>query len=458
MDYTEIQKEFNTVIKNSQGNIEDPQTNDLFKDWLQAKSKFIHAFGEALTYTFPSKVSFEMSKKDQNRMIEDFIADLEGFLKYSDLIDFLYKFKSDFFSNSISENYKYNDEIIPAGTKLIKSFKYFIKDPYDLSFWQDKASRIIQMNKVSGLLTISVHPLDFLSLSENNHKWRSCHALDGEYRAGNLSYMTDTTTAICYLWNGQEEKLEYFSKPWNSKKWRMLLYVSENWDMVFAGRQYPFSSTTALEFIRTNLFPAIGLGQFSAFSDKDVDAIGELRLRKKYIPTGTGELAPLMEIVDDYHSEYCEPLHFNDVLRSSSYKPQYSFKEYLSFNNVPRISLDAIPHFQVGSFVSCLKCNCNEITNSEYMVCDNCIDDSERYHCACCNASTLCFEDFIYLEYYDEYVCKDCFETEVIRCDNCDEYFYLTDCSYIEDDDIYLCSICKEENELWLEEQKLNRR
>ena len=28
---------------------------------------------------------------------------------------------------------------------------------------------------------------DYLSLSENAFNWRSCHALDGEYRAGNLS-------------------------------------------------------------------------------------------------------------------------------------------------------------------------------------------------------------------------------------------------------------------------------
>ena len=43
---------------------------------------------------------------------------------------------------------------------------------------------------MEGYLYLSIHPLDYLSISETNHGWRSCHALDGEYRNGNLSYLT----------------------------------------------------------------------------------------------------------------------------------------------------------------------------------------------------------------------------------------------------------------------------
>ena len=47
---------------------------------------------------------------------------------------------------------------------------------------------ILQDVKVSGDLVLSVHPLDYLSISDNNHNWYSCHSLDGEYGAGNLGY------------------------------------------------------------------------------------------------------------------------------------------------------------------------------------------------------------------------------------------------------------------------------
>ena len=115
-----------------------------------------------------------------------------------------------------------------------------------------------------------VHPLDFLSTSENTHNWRSCHALDGEYRSGNLSHMVDHSTVICYLKSGREEKLPNFPPDvlWNSKKWRVLFYMADRWDMVFAGRQYPFSTETGLDYVKNKVFPKANLGLFSSWLDK----------------------------------------------------------------------------------------------------------------------------------------------------------------------------------------------
>ena len=88
-----------------------------------------------------------------------------------------------------------------------------------------------------------MHPLDFLSLSENNSNWRSCHALDGDYRAGNLNYMADDVTIVAYIKSSSgDEKLREFPKsvPWNNKKWRALLFINE--DVCYLGRQYPFAA------------------------------------------------------------------------------------------------------------------------------------------------------------------------------------------------------------------------
>lgn len=44
---------------------------------------------------------------------------------------------------------------------------------------------------------LSVHPCDFLEMSNKDSEWRSCHRLDdGEYQSGCLSYMTDSTSMI----------------------------------------------------------------------------------------------------------------------------------------------------------------------------------------------------------------------------------------------------------------------
>ena len=127
---------------------------------------------------------------------------------------------------------------VKLGMKLVKAFKFFEQDKVTLETIQNEASRLIQEDKIEGKLRVSVHPLDFLSASENTYNWRSCHALDGEYRAGNLSYMCDRSTVMVYLCTEDKKKLPRFpaSVPWYSKKWRMLLHFSDNWDMIFAGR------------------------------------------------------------------------------------------------------------------------------------------------------------------------------------------------------------------------------
>ena len=126
----------------------------------------------------------------------------------------------------------------------MKALKFFIDNEGALRHYQDRISNIIQANSFSGILCLSIHPLDYLSSSENMSNWRSCHALDGEYAAGNLSYMTDPSTIICYLKSNDENDviLPMFPPdvPWNSKKWRCLLHFSDDKDMMFMSKHYPF--------------------------------------------------------------------------------------------------------------------------------------------------------------------------------------------------------------------------
>ena len=67
--------------------------------------------------------------------------------------------------------------------------------------------------------------------------------------------MMDSSTIICYLRSEKDEKLPFFPKdiPWNSKKWRVWLYFSELRDMMFAGRQYPFSSDRGINYVKDNI-------------------------------------------------------------------------------------------------------------------------------------------------------------------------------------------------------------
>jgi hypothetical protein len=55
--------------------------------------------------------------------------------------------------------------------KLAKAFKFFTDSKTVLYDLQNRASQIIQEDKVEGTLCLSVHPLDFLSSSMNTYNW-----------------------------------------------------------------------------------------------------------------------------------------------------------------------------------------------------------------------------------------------------------------------------------------------
>ena len=254
-DIDEIKEQFRAVIAESQG-ITDPKVDNLFQEWEKNKVDFIAMFGGKLIWQYPEKLTFSLDKKIREERIDDMINHISAVYRNGQICDFIDDNRNDFFRNQLSHDYSLADKKVPKGTKIIKAFKFFEQNKETLRLIQDYASRIIQEDKIEGYFCISVHPLDYLSSSQNSYNWRSCHSLDGEYRAGNLSYMGDASTVVCYIRGEHEERIPLFPFPWNSKKWRMLLHFSEQRDFVFAGRQYPFSSGGVLDFIHVAYRPS----------------------------------------------------------------------------------------------------------------------------------------------------------------------------------------------------------
>ena len=325
--------------------------------WFEAKRDFIEAWNGQMIFEVPGKITFELSQKDKDSRLDDFINSVSITYDNDTLAEFLEDNRTGFFQNKVVRSW-YNKDTgidIPEGMKLIKAFKYFETDEVALKDLQTQASMIIQEDKIEGVLCFSVHPLDFLSSSENTYKWRSCHALDGEYRAGNLSYMVDKATIMCYLRGVENAKLPNFpsSVLWNSKKWRMLLFFSEKWDVLFAGRQYPFFSRSALDIVMNNILSST-LGGYGAWSQWHDDQISTYDYKDNNNRDGgylmwpyiciANELYRLDSIVKDgKHS-----LQFNDVLRSSCYKPYFCFKYYRTIGEMPVVN--------IGGAVPCLRC------------------------------------------------------------------------------------------------------
>lgn len=368
----EITEKVNSVLRYSQ-DIEEIDATQLIQQWHEAKQDIIDNYFNGQYILNLGQVEVELTEDIKEKKVDTFLKYVEDhYSQYRGLLYLIDANKNNFFSNILIENFYYNGTQVPSGMKLTKAFKFFIDDSEDLYTIQTEASKIIQEDKLKGELCFSVHPLDYLSSSETTYKWRSCHALDGDFRAGNLSYMLDSSTIVCYIKGEDNAKLPRFpsSVLWNSKKWRMLLFISDDGTMVFAGRQYPFFSKPLLDKIRYEFlfachqYPVYTWSQWHnrQFNFSDFSQGNGVESDDFYFPPYApinGSLYKLKDIVIDGSK-----LHFNDVLYSSVYKPYYMYNSYAGTNEPLK--------FYMGHQVICPCCGKELLRDSERMVCDNC--------------------------------------------------------------------------------------
>ena len=464
MEINKIKEDFIKVIEYSQGIIE-PKVDKLFSTWEDKKSDIIKAFGGSLIYEVPEKITFELSEEGQSDRIQSFI-DYCWSMNLEDLGEFVEYQRDGFFKNVCNKDYA----DIKKGTRLIKAFKHFIEDPKVLNEMQSKASMIIQENKVEGTLCFSVHPLDYLSLSESTYNWRSCHALDGEYRAGNLSYMMDNSTIVCYLRGEDKVKLPRFpdSVPWYSKKWRVLLYLSNDWKMIFAGKQYPFSTRDGMDMIIEKFFNADPKGgyrkpkkddgyrfvpsyegaKWSKWSDYKIDKMERdgicFDFDDRYIPLANG-LVSLYDLVKNGAGSK----QYNDVLYSSCYDPMYTYLTEAGWWNDGRYALARKnnTYFDIGGYTYCLRCGKAEVMNAgeATMMCYDCEKEFGNSTNGCFTFCHHCgrrieTDNAYWME--EEYYCEECFDELGEKCDECNDYYLRENLHYIESEDRYLCDWC----------------
>lgn len=116
-----------------------------------------------------------------------------------------------------------------------------LADIFDLPGWEDFRichSQILNQKDLGGNLTISIHPLDYMTMSDNTYGWESCMSWDreGSYRQGTVEMMNSKSVVIAYL--SGDEKMIIGDDYWNSKKWRQLFVVDHN--IIASVKDYPY--------------------------------------------------------------------------------------------------------------------------------------------------------------------------------------------------------------------------
>lgn len=460
-----LKEQVRAVLEYSQPGLDNANIEQLIADWAKNKQHIYQSmFKNKWIYEHPEKVCFHLDPVAKELRYGSFLEDIMNlmsigwehpFMKYLSNISSL-----EFYTNVLSNDYYIDtDKKIQKGTKIIKSFKYFIEMPDLLFELQNRASALLQEDKIEGYLCFSIHPLDFLSSSENNYNWRSCHALDGEYRAGTLSYMTDASTIVVYLRSEDEVVLPRFpqSVPWNNKKWRCLIHFNTG-DKIcaaIAGRQYPFFSSNALDIVRDimiNMLPKYRFQTNTDWSHWHNDFVTNFHYAEHSDEDPCEDLCDFKNIVLGnriyglYDIVKTPPgaRHFNDLLCSSVYvQPYYMFKKYVAYNTEIK--------FEIGNPVMCLRCGEHLIADNDTMMCGHCeaeYGNSDNYDsfpvCDCCG-SRFPYEEGYWVD--DYHICEHCYNNETWTCPVCGELRFTTNRHFNETEEIFMCGDCADERE-----------
>ena len=98
-------------------------------------------------------------------------------------------------------------------------------------------SRILNQKKLEGTLCLSIHPMDYMTMSDNASRWTSCMSWKdaGGYRMGTVEMMNSPMVIVAYL---KSENSTWYN--WNDKHWRSLFIATP--DIITSIKGYPYQS------------------------------------------------------------------------------------------------------------------------------------------------------------------------------------------------------------------------
>ena len=291
--------------------------------------------------------------------------------------------------------------------------------------------------KIKRHTVISLHPLDYLTMSFGN-SWASCHTIDkqnrrgmpnayeGQYSSGTMSYMLDSSSIVFYTVDKTYNGTEYYTQP---KINRQMFHWGE--DKLVQGRLYPQSCDSSPE---------------------------------EYTPY-RNIMQQIMSIIFDFPNLWsCHKGARNASEYIISQGTHYTDYEYIDNCVLSRIKgIENENTFVVGARPICIECgdrhdteeniSCCAASKQECYHCGRVIDEEDGYwiddrfycnDCVCTCArcgSAYAVSDTTYVSGYGD-VCDDCLDDYFVQCEECGEYVAVDEATYIESEREYYCNDC----------------
>lgn len=360
---------------------------------------------------------------------------------------------------------------IKEETSNSSSFKFNWEKAYkEFDEFRIKLSMIMNDKFISGNLCFSIHPLDFMTMSDNNYDWSSCMSWrkQGCYHLGTVEMMNSNNVICCYL-EGKEPfffdepnneeiakaiQQDEYSKDlntWNNKKWRTLCYINKN--IIMCGKSYPYQnddlSKKVIEIVRQLAGDNVSWSyDFGPELYKDMRHIYSgiaIDNNKRWI---RNKNTIKHNIIWDTKAMY------NDMLNDYSYR-YWCYRNKVKHNIV----------YSVSGKAPCLCCGAevpvwadeedyNErYLNVESVVCTSCIKTCD-----------FCENDYNHIRYYTlEYpdgrrvqLCENCFRNAYRICPGCGEPYLIDLRCTDEKRSVYYAELEKGETSIYYDAPKIS--
>lgn len=320
-----------------------------FSKFETNKARLVEKLGGYIHRT-PIELGLEVSDEDWKRVMIEYQETLISVLSSQEIdVSALILFLGD---NGL-EGFKINKVLtssfqeVKPGMKLTKAIKSFLPDNHHWIDWaQTLYSKVTNsVQKMTGYLHISVHPIDFITMSESGYSWRSCQSMDGDYAAGTLSLMSDGATMVAYVTNEHQDFIGVRNLEWWPKKWRALVHVNPAGDKILINKHYPSYSITNEKLLMSKLS--------EIWSEHDFTYVTGI---KQHIRNHQIAMADIVTFVKN-------KIFYNDLNTDADPAVLYAG------------DLKQSDKIFIGASVKCVHCGEQLITEGLSFSCDNCHDN-----------------------------------------------------------------------------------
>lgn len=347
-------------------------------------------------------ILFLQKLRDNRKICLDDIVCVGWLFNYDNIRYGYIKSLPRFTANKYCFKFDNREMTIEPGQKIIKTIQKVLNFyGYNMSNglfeeFRNKVSNITTSSNIKSNLVLSIHPIDYMTMSDNNCGWSSCMSWtnNGTYSNGTIEMMNSNMIIVAYLESDNPFIVNNHVIP--NKSWRTLLYVHKN--ILVTGKSYPYHNSELDKKVLEELYKLVNKNlkwdyKYKEQEYKDLysylpnkeDQINNLWVSKKQIVIITG------------HAMY------NDLLEDKD-------SVYFCYRNIPKKGMV----LNASGKNTCLICGLQHYVTTSEKICNSC---KENYSCCNCDnvdSSKKHFEisvvDDNNYRVYREHICEHCID------------------------------------------------